>query len=231
MTPVRIWTGLVLLALGVIGILEAAGSGIGGIADWWPIAVIGLGLMAMIGRRRSSVGPLLIVGLGFVLLADQQSWTSRSVLLPGLLVVIGLTVLFGLSRNRTNPRKGVDSSFALFGGTRVIDRSEHLRRCDATAIFGGVTLDLREAHIDDTASVDAFAFFGGVDILVPRGWRVAMDGLPILGGFDDKTHGDGFLPPDAPVLTVSGIAALGAVTVANEPGNAEHRQDTITQSQ
>ena len=52
MTPVRMWIGLVLLALGVIGILEATGVGTGGVADWWPIAVIGLGVVAMFGRRR-----------------------------------------------------------------------------------------------------------------------------------------------------------------------------------
>lgn len=229
MTPVRIWTGLVLLALGVIGILDAAGSDIGGVADWWPIGVVGLGLMVMVGRRRASVGPLLIVGLGLVLLADQQSWTRGSLMLPGLLVVFGLIVLFGISRSRTAPQDGVDSTFALFGGTKVTDRSEHLRRCDATALFGAVTLDLREARIDDsaTATVDAFAFFGGVDIVVPRGWRVAIDGTPILGGFDDKTHADGYVPPNAPVLKVNGLAILGGVTVANDPDIAQRRQDSV----
>ena len=33
MTPVRMWIGLVLLALGVIGILEATGTGTGGVAE------------------------------------------------------------------------------------------------------------------------------------------------------------------------------------------------------
>lgn len=104
----------------------------------------------------------------------------------------------------------------------------HLKKADATAIFGGVTLDLREARIDDTATVDAFAFFGGVDILVPRGWRVAVTGTPILGGFEDKTRYDDFLPPDAPVLTVDGLAVFGGVTVANESRDAVDRQDHVS---
>jgi predicted membrane protein len=226
MSPVRIWIGLVLLALGVIGILQAAGAGLGGVIDWWPIAVIGLGLTALVMRRRATVGPLLIIALGFVLLADQLSWTTGSLFGPALLVVLGLIVLFGLTRSHRSYSTGSESTFALFGGTRVTDRSEHLQRCDATAIAGSVTLDLREARIDETATVEAFALMGGVDVLVPHGWRVAINGTPILGGFDDKTRGDGYLPPNAPVLKIDGLAILGGVTVANEPRTLEHPQDT-----
>jgi hypothetical protein len=50
------------------------------------------------------------------------------------------------------------------------------RHADASAIFGGATLDLREAHID------AFALFGGVDVLVLEGWRASVSGLPFMGG-------------------------------------------------
>ena len=224
MTPVRMWIGLVLVSLGAIGILEATGTGTGGVADWWPIAVIGLGLAAMVGRRRVTLGPLVIVALGFVLLADQQSWTDGDLFGPALLIVFGLAVLFGVSRSYGHGR-GEDSSFAMFASTKVKDRSEHLTRTDATAIFGGVTLDLREAHIDQEATVDATALFGGVDILVPVGWRVSMTGTPILGGFEDKTTSNGFLPPDAPVLKVNAIAIFGGVDVANRPGDAARTQD------
>ncbi len=223
MKLVRAWIGLVLLALGVIGILAATGAGTGGVADWWPIAVIGLGVAAMLGRRRVSLGPLVIVAFGFVLLADRQSWTEADLFGPSVLVVLGLTVLFGISRTYGHGRG--DGSFAMFSGTKVSNRSEHLTRTEATAIFGGVTLDLREAHIDDEATVDATALFGGVEILVPHGWRVSITGTPILGGFEDKTRADGYLAPNAPVLNINAIAAFGGVNVANEPSDAERKHD------
>lgn len=84
-------------------------------------------------------------------------------------------------------------------------------------MFGGATLDLRDAHIDDEATVDAFAMFGGVDVLVPHGWRVELRGLPILGGCDDKTTPNGSLSVSAPRLKVNATAILGGVAVANEP--------------
>jgi len=85
-----------------------------------------------------------------------------------------------------------------------------------SAVFGGATLDMREARLDPGATVDALALFGGVDVIVPTGWRVDLGGLPIFGGYDDKTTGDGDLPPDAPVLRVAATAIFGGVDVKNE---------------
>ena len=52
MRPVRVWVGLVLLALGVFGILDAtdvvdSGAAVG---RWWPVALVGLGLVAMVAQ-------------------------------------------------------------------------------------------------------------------------------------------------------------------------------------
>jgi len=212
----RIWVGLVLLLLGVFGILDAAGIvGFGdSIGLWWPVAVIGLGLAAMWSQRRISLGPVILVFLGVALLAGQLQWTGKDLFWPAVLVVSGLAVLAGL-RHRRRPSHG--DSLVVLGGAKTVDRSEHFTYADVAAVFGGSTLDLRQAHIDDDATVDAFAFCGGVDVLVPRDWRVELGGVPILGGYEDKTTGDGTLPSDAPVLKINATAVLGGVKVANEP--------------
>ncbi|MGW4213562.1 LiaF transmembrane domain-containing protein [Lentzea sp. NPDC004789] len=215
MKPVRLWVGLVLLALGAFGILDALGVLDSGpvIADWWPLAVVVLGLVAMVAERRVSLGPVVIVVLGLVLLAGTLDWTTGDLLLPTVLAGVGVAVLIGLRRHH-----GSRTPIAMFGGASTKERSKHLRHADVSAIFGGATLDLRETHIDTDADVDAFALFGGVDVLVPEGWRVSVGGLPFMGGIDDKTSNDGReLPDDAPVLTVNGTALFGAVVVANQP--------------
>jgi hypothetical protein len=53
----------------------------------------------------------------------------------------------------------------------------------------------------DGATLAVTAAFGGVDVIVPRGWRVESKGTPIFGGFDNTADA----PPegtDAPTLTV-----------------------------
>ena len=217
MKPIRLWIGLVLVTLGVFGILDAAGTleSSETIDRWWPVAIIGLGLIGMLVDRRISLGPGIVVVIGFLLLADQQEWTDEDLFGPVLLIVIGLVVLSGLWRRRVEGEHG-ENSFVMFGATKIKDRSEHFRHADVAAVFGGATLDLREAHLDPEASVEALALFGGVDVLVPKGWRVALGGTPILGGCEDKTEGDGELSADASVLKVHATAIFGGVDVKNK---------------
>ncbi len=216
MKPIRLWIGLVLVALGVFGILDATGTldSSETIDQWWPVAIIGLGGIGMLVERRIALGPAIVVVIGVLLLADQQEWTDENLFGPVLLVTIGLVVLSGLWRRQIGGDHR-DNSVVMFGGTKIKDRSEHFTHADVSAIFGGATLDLREAHVDREASVEALALFGGVDVLIPKGWRVELGGTPILGGCEDKTEGDGELAADAPVLKVHATAILGGVDVKN----------------
>ena len=219
MTPIRLWIGLVLLSLGVFGVLDATGTleSSETIDKWWPVAIIGAGVIAMASRRRISFGPLIVTGIGFVLLADQLDWTSEDLVGPAILVVIGLAVLAGASsRGRAWTQKSEGEPLAVFGGSKVKNQSEHFTHGEVTAVFGGAELDLREAHIDEEATVEATAIFGGVDVLVPKGWRVSLGGLPIFGGYEDKTEGNGSLAADAPRLNVKATAIFGGVEVAHE---------------
>jgi hypothetical protein len=217
MRLVRAWIGLVLVAFGVLGLLDAAevldaGAVIG---RWWPIAIVGLGISAMLSQGHISVGPAVVTVFGIVLLISVQGWFNQDIVGPTLLIMVGAAILVGLATRRTVAHTS-RVPVAVFGGTDVQDRSEHLTRTGVSAVFGSATLDLRDAHIDREGSVDAFAFCGGITIVVPRGWRVSLGGLPIFGGYGDKTKHNGALPPDAPLLKVNATAIFGGVEVANE---------------
>ncbi|RSM57190.1 hypothetical protein DMH03_28495 [Amycolatopsis sp. WAC 01376] len=214
MKPVRFWVGLVLVALGVLGILDATGvfeTG-GLLSAWWPASLVGLGIVAMLSQRRMSIGPAAVTVIGLILLAGTLDLAEGGLWWPTLLAVAGLAVLAGLRREH-----GTRTPLVMFGGATTREQSRHLRHTDVSAIFGGSTLDLRQARIDEGATVDAFALFGGVKVLVPRGWRVSLGGLPFMGGLEDKTNGTGDLPADAPVLAVNGTAIFGGVEVTNTP--------------
>lgn len=217
MKPLRAWVGLVLLTIGVLLLLDASGvvNASDAIERWWPLGIVGLGIIAMLSQGTVSLGPVVITAFGVVLLVNQQDWVEGDIAGPTILVLIGAAILVGIRRHAVAVQP---SPVAVFGGTSVQDRSEHLTHQDVSAIFGGATLDLRSAHIEDMATVDAFALFGGVEVLVPRDWRIRIGGLPLFGGYEDKTAtGNGELPPDAPTLKVNATAIFGGVKVANEP--------------
>jgi len=99
------------------------------------------------------------------------------------------------------------------GGIRsdVLD----LAGADATAVLGKCTLDLSKATLrENGAVIRANAVMGVVDIRVPRGWRVRVQGMPILGRYRDSTEPTPTGAEEARLI-VHGTALLGAVRVVN----------------
>ncbi|MFS8102595.1 hypothetical protein LFM09_36260 [Lentzea alba] len=88
--PVRLWIGLVLLALGTFGVLGAmdvldTGALVG---TWWPTALIGLGVVPMAAQRRVWAGPAVVTVLGLVLLVNNPGWPGGGLLLPSAVLVV-----------------------------------------------------------------------------------------------------------------------------------------------
>lgn len=222
MKPVRLWLGLVLMTLGAFGLMDVLGilNWQTTVGRWWPVAIVALGLITMAAERRISFGAAVVTGVGALLLAGRLDILDARAAGPLLLLAIGVAILVGSFNSRGMSKHGDGGhSVALFGGSAVKERSQHLTHADVSAIFGGATLDLREAHIDNEATVDATALFGGVDVLVPEGWRVKLQGIPIFGAFEDKTANDADpTSQEAPSLRVNATSIFGGVTVAHRPG-------------
>jgi hypothetical protein len=85
-------------------------------------------------------------------------------------------------------------------------------------VFAGVVLDLREAQLPpDELVMRAYAFFGGVKIVVPDGMRVEMTGFSLFGG---RKVGAGQAPgaPATPVLRLHAVAIFGGIAAEGRAG-------------
>ncbi|WP_248580676.1 DUF1707 domain-containing protein [Nocardioides sp. InS609-2] len=85
----------------------------------------------------------------------------------------------------------------------------------AFAMMGGIGIDLREALFTNRETViTASAFWGGIDITVNAHTQVIVEGVGIMGAFDqgrDKVPAE--ITADSPIVRVRGFALMGAVTV------------------
>jgi len=94
-------------------------------------------------------------------------------------------------------------------------------RLRATALMGGVELDLREATLTaPVTDIYAVAIMGGIVVTVPPTVRVEADGFAIMGGFEDQLEHRGSTDPSAPVVRVRGFAMMGGVELRVLPPGA-----------
>lgn len=113
MSPVRLWFGLVFLAMGVLAILDAVGTVAWSqtFEEWWPVAIVGWGVATMLADRRFSLGGTIIVAIGITVLADEQGWPAEALVWSILFMLIGAAILLpGSHRKQDGEREdGVTS--------------------------------------------------------------------------------------------------------------------------
>lgn len=88
------------------------------------------------------------------------------------------------------------------------------RHIEIIAMMGGVALDFREAILPAVVTIDVTCIMGGIEIVVPPGVRLEVDGGGIMGAFEESGYGGVPIGPDAPVIHVSGWAVMGGVDAA-----------------
>jgi predicted membrane protein len=214
----RTLTGIGIICIGVAAFLGSFGiidfSTVAG--TYWPVAVIFAALVMYISNPRSFIWPsiVLLAGIGF--LARNLGMTDVNVLAlvwPAIITYIGLSIVFrrsGFGALKTSARSSDDMT-AILGGIESINTSDDYQGGKATAIMGGVTVDLRKAIIKKEAVLDVTSFWGGIEVKVPEGWVVRSRVNVIMGGVEVKTLQ--IAKKGAPVLTLVGDVIMAGVEV------------------
>jgi hypothetical protein len=213
----RIVVGLSLVAVGVLYLVGAGTDVDAGaiVSDWWPVALIGLGVAQYGIDHSAKLGSAALIVFGVLLLGFTSGLVEGSlwsVLWPTAVILAGIGVM--LPRLERNPETtgNTASGFSALGSRVLSSRSPHFEGGELTVILGSLTLDLTEASLAPGAKLSVTAVLGGCEILVPSGWDVRLGGVPVLGGWDDTTR-RGPPTPNAPVLTVRAVAVLAGVEV------------------
>jgi predicted membrane protein len=224
----RLLLGCVIIIIGVLALIDNLHIfDTVRIVLFWPAIFILVGVLRISQKRSPSS---IFIGGGFILVGAAMilrdlgliSFHVRD-LWPLILIGVGLMVIFkdkmrddlqwGKERGRRSEEHAPTSKIVAFmSGNEVKNSSQNFQGGEVVAIMGGVDLDLRSASLDAGATLDVFAFWGGVQIKVPSDWSVTSDCIPLLGGVEDKTQ-----PPLEPVkrLRIKGMVVMGGISIKN----------------
>lgn len=232
----KVAIGLVLVAAGVLLMLNKLGFLNGGITHWlfsWPMLLVAIGFVNLFGRDNYFSGLILIVVGGFFLIPRILGFDYSFVwtFWPTLLIIGGVLVIFKHSifqprRSRdengnVNDRRffssngaeadadGFIESYNIFGGSNR--RVVKLTGGKIVNLFGGSEIDLTQAAVEgDVVYVEMINIFGGGTLFVPSDWDVQIEVVSIFGGFSDKRRFiNTTLVEGRKKLIVKGICVLG----------------------
>jgi hypothetical protein len=120
---------------------------------------------------------------------------------------------------RAVPSRGDEDSdelwlVAVFDGIELKSRAKAFKGGSMLAWFGGIDVDLSDAELAPEARLSVHTLYGGIAIKTPPNWRVESNAQALFGGVDTRTPADE--DPDAPVLTLVGMALFGGIAVSAE---------------
>jgi len=220
----RIFWGLVLILLGVLFLLDQMGRADFGdlIGRWWPLILVAAGLWQLISSNfQELAGGLFLIALGALFQLAKLEILGRNAwhyVWPALIIGLGLWVLLGAFRRSSAARlpgskEDELDAFAIFAGLNRRIESQNFRGGKATAILGGIELDLTSVRLAEArAGLELTAIMGGIDIKVPKHIRVELDGNPVLGGVENKhtyTPGTGA----EQTLSIKATAIMGGIEI------------------
>lgn len=199
----------------------------------------------MSDNRAALISPRLVLGLAIMVLGTLFLLDNMNVVdfdeafrfwfWPLLLIGGGGWIVWRAFRGEDEPfvgphsadhpgndarASGADtlSALAFVGHVEKTSASKNFQGADLTAIMGGCTIDLSGADTGTGgAVVDAFAFWGSIEIIVPEDWVVTNKVLPLLGGSEDKSRA---IAGASKQLLVRGTAIMGGVSIANHRGDS-----------
>ncbi|NLJ66868.1 MAG: cell wall-active antibiotics response protein [Clostridiales bacterium] len=219
----RTFIGILFIALGIGFLLDRMDiitfSTL--ISTYWPAILILIGVSQLFSRENSSVSGLVLIFIGLFFLLRKLDILPADIskyFWPALLIILGIVVIFGRPRNIGIPVSGEDilNHFVIFSGLENKSVSKDFKGGTATAIFGSVDLDLRDADLrPEGAFLDLTTVFGGISVKVPDRWKVSVTGTPLFGGWENKTRAPSEAIQNQPELKVRCFAMFGGIDIKN----------------
>jgi len=188
------------------------------LARYWSVLLIFAGIAQLLQRGRSMFGGIFTIAIGSLFLLgslDVLDGEYIGLLIPVVLVLAGIYVMLPKPKKAPGNTSQSISYTAILGGAGDTVQSQDFTGGTISAFMGGADIDLRDAQIDgDQAVINATAIMGGITLKVPKSWQVQFSGLPLMGGWDNKTQLDSKTKkPKKLILQTTAI--MGGVEVTN----------------
>ena len=224
----RLLVGLWIIALGAIFLAGNLGwiDAHKAFRLFWPLlfVLVGSSMVLQPAARRTHRWGWVLIVIGTWMFADKIGWIDVSlwqIAFPLTLLALGGMLVWRAFYAPLPQESGdIDEhaeyvrSFSVLSGTELRPVSRPFRGADLSAVLAGIKLDLTGARMEgDSATIEIFAFWGGVEIMVPPDWTVSSKVATLMGGFTDKRRPTSTVPTKT--LVITGFVVMSGIEVKN----------------
>lgn len=229
----RFWTGLILIIIG--GALLAQKMGVV-LPYWlftWPMILIAIGLITGLKHGFRNPSWLIMMGIGAFFLLDDIITDSniKPYFWPVMIMALGLLFILrpkkkwhyekdrwmsndAIHRNyETGFTEDIIDSTSIFGSVKKMVTSKDFKGGDIVCFMGGAEINLSQADILGTVTIEIFQAFGGTKLIVPPHWEIRSDAIAIFAGIEDKRPPQpGTFDPNK-ILILKGTTIFGGIEI------------------
>lgn len=221
----NILLGLILLVFGIIMFINYLGivninlffNG------WWTLFIIIPSFLGLF-KKGNKAGNILLLIFGIMLLLDQQeiipSYLVWNLTFASALIIFGIYIIvsgFKSKKNSTSFVNTIDQKndnenyISIFSSQKSEYKGSCFNGANMLAIFGSVTLDLRNCNIDKNAVVYATSIFGTCNLLMKDGINIKTSGFNIFGDISNKVGQ--INDKEFPIIYVNGVSLFGDIKI------------------
>jgi predicted membrane protein len=177
----------------------------------FPVIMFIIGIIILSNSKNNFIGYVFIFIGGYNIITDFFHIPLRSFaddFWPILLIIFGIYILLkNKEENKSannNPKPKFDvgdfdktaynstqqdfiDEFVIFSGSEKRILSNNFRGGKITTLFSGTDIDLRQSSLaEGINTLEIVTIFGGVDLYLPKDWKVIINVTPVFGAFDDE---------------------------------------------
>ncbi len=201
----KILSGMIVVTVGAVLLANKFGAEIPRWIISWEMLLIVIGFYAGAKHSFRSWGWLVPIAIGSFFLVDRivPELSFRPYIWPVVIIGVGLYIMLnagsgmgGRRRGRTRffaeEKSGQESSddylnsVTVFGGLEKNMVTKNFRGGEVTTFFGGSSINMSQADIEDKATLEITQVFGGFELVIPSHWKVQSEVVSVFGGFEDK---------------------------------------------
>lgn len=234
--------GILVVIAGSLFLARELGADIPHWIFTWKTLLIALGIMTGVKHNFRNAWWFFLVAIGGVFLLGDfyPTMNIKPFLWPVLLILFGLMMIFkprnkfkrrhwnrfqhgrhGFSNRRnecytsetTSEEDTVDFT-TFMGSVKKNILSKNFKGGEITNVFGGSEVNLSQADIDKTATLELVNVFGGTRLIIPANWEIHSELVSVFGNIEDKRNMQSSLNSDnAKVLVLKGNTFMGGIEI------------------